>query len=162
MEEMLMQLLAVFAGSLGFALVFRVRRDRLLLASLGGVLGWAVYLLSGMVAAQEIPRYFLAAVVVTVYAETLARAVKCPATVFLVSGTVPLIPGGLLYRTMRFFMAEDYAAFSDMGLRTVMIAVAIAVGMLFPMSLFQLVRRVRTMIEQQKFHGHRPTEGKHE
>jgi len=143
--EHIMQLITVFTGSLGFALVFHVRKERLLLASLGGLMGWAVYLLSAGVFPREIPRYFLAAVAVTVYAEILARLVKCPATVFLVSGAVPLFPGGFLYQAMRSFMAEDYSAFSAQSLQTVMIAVAIAVGMLFPMSLFQLVRRTREL-----------------
>ena len=143
--EHTLQLISVFVGSLGFALIFHVKRERLLLASLGGLLGWAVYLLSAGIFPREIPRYFVAAVAVTVYAEILARLVKCPATVFLVSGAVPLFPGGFLYRAMSSFMAEDYSAFTAQGLQTVMIAVAIAVGMLCPMSLFQLVRRARQL-----------------
>ena len=39
------QLASAFAGSLGFALLFHVRREKLLLASLGGLLAWGVYLL---------------------------------------------------------------------------------------------------------------------
>ena len=36
------QLASAFAGSLGFALLFHVRREKLLLASLGGLLAWGV------------------------------------------------------------------------------------------------------------------------
>lgn len=80
MADMILQLTTAFVGSLGFALLFHVRRDRLLLASLGGLLGWGVYLLMGLATDQEVVRYFVASVVLTVYAETLARLVKCPAT----------------------------------------------------------------------------------
>ena len=76
-------------------------------------------------------------------AECLARAVKCPATLFLVTASIPLIPGGSLYRTMEYFMASDLASFSAQALTTVLLAVAIAVGMLFPTAIFQLVRRAR-------------------
>ena len=138
-----MQLVTAFLGSLGFALLFHVKRERLLLASLGGLLAWGVYLLMGQVTDQDVVRYFVASVVLTVYAEVLARMVKCPATLFIVTAAIPLIPGGSLYRTMEFFMENDLEAFSRQALTTVLLAVALAVGMLFPTSIFQLLRRAR-------------------
>lgn len=138
-----MELTAAFLGSLGFALLFHVRREKVLLASLGGLLAWGVYLLSGLVTDQDVVRYFAASVVLTVYAETLARVVKCPATLFIVTASIPLIPGGSLYHTMQYFMQNDLNACSSQGLTTLLLAVSIAVGMLFPTAIFQLLRRVR-------------------
>ena len=114
-----------------------------MLASLGGLLAWAVYLALSPVMPQDVPRFFVASVVLTIYAEVLARVVKCPATLFLVTAAVPLIPGGSLYHTMRYFVAGDFAASSAQGLNTLLLALAIAVGMIVPMSFFQLVRRAR-------------------
>ena len=139
--EYIVQLVTAFAGSWGFAMLFHVRREKLLLASLGGLLAWGVYLLMGWVTDQDVVRYFVASVVLTVYAETLARLVKCPATLFIVTASIPLIPGGSLYRTMQYFMRNDLAAFSSQALTTVLLAVAIAVGMLVPTAIFQLGRR---------------------
>lgn len=141
--EAIMQLATAFLGSLGFALLFHVRREKLLLASLGGLLAWGIYLLVGLVTGQEVVRYFVASVALTVYGETLARLVKCPATLFIATASIPLIPGGSLYRTMEYFMQNDLEAFSRQALTTVLLAVAIAVGMLFPASVFQLFQRVR-------------------
>lgn len=138
-----LQLAAAFSGSMGFALLFQVRRGKLLLASLGGLLAWAVYLALRPVMPQDVPRFFVASVVLTIYAEILARVVKCPATLFLVTAAVPLIPGGSLYNTMRYFVEGDFAASSSQGLNTILLALAIATGMIVPMSMFQLVRRVR-------------------
>ena len=107
MSDMILQLATAFVGSLGFAMLFHVKKERLLLASLGGLLAWGVYLLIGQVSDQEVVRYFVASVVLTVYAETLARLVKCPATLFIVTASIPLIPGGSLYRTMQYFMMND-------------------------------------------------------
>ena len=144
------QLASAFAGSLGFALLFHVRREKLLLASLGGLLAWGVYLLMGGVSDQDVVRYFAASVVLTVYAEVLARLVKCPATLFLVTASVPLIPGASLYRTMQYFMENNLDAFSTQALTTVLLAVSIAVGMLFPTSIFQLIRRLRLIPASEK------------
>ena len=141
--EYFMQLATAFAGSLGFAMLFHVRREKLLLASLGGLLAWTVYLLMGIFSDQDVVRYFVASVVLTVYAEIMARVVKCPATLFLVTAAVPLIPGGSLYHTVEFFMERELMEFSHQALNTVLLAVAIAVGMLFPTSIFQIIRRVQ-------------------
>ena len=138
-----MQLVTAFIGSWGFAMLFHVRRERLLLASLGGLLAWSVYLLMGFVSDQDVVRYFFAAVALTVYAETLARVVKCPATLFLITAAIPLVPGGSLYRTMQYFMQNDLDAFSHQALTTVLLAVSIAVGMLVPTSIFQLLQQLR-------------------
>ena len=140
----IMQLVTAFVGSWGFAMLFHVRRERLLPASLGGLLAWGVYLLMGFVSGQDVVRYFFASVALTVYAEVMARVVKCPATLFLVTASIPLVPGGSLYRTMQFFMQNDLDALSRQALTTVLLAVAIAVGMLVPTSVFQLLQRVRT------------------
>ena len=138
-----MELATAFLGSLGFALVFQVRREKLLLASLGGLLAWGVYLLMGFATDQDVVRYFAAAVALTVYGELLARVVKCPATLFIVTASIPLIPGGSLYHTMQYFMQNDLEAFSAQALTTLLLALALAVGMLFPSSIFQLLRRAR-------------------
>lgn len=143
MADMILQLTTAFVGSLGFALLFHVKRERLLPASLGGLLAWGVYLLMGLATNQDVVRYFVASVALTVYAETMARVVKCPATLFLVTASIPLVPGGSLYKTMQFFMRNDLDAFSRQALTTVLLAVAIAVGMLFPTAIFQLVRRIK-------------------
>ena len=143
MGDMILQLTTAFVGSLGFAMLFHVKKERLLLASLGGLLAWGVYLLVGQMSDQEVVRYFVASVVLTVYAETLARLVKCPATLFIVTASIPLSPGGSLYRTMQYFMLNDLEAFSLQALTTVLLAVAIAAGMLLPTAIFQLGRRVR-------------------
>ena len=142
-EKYAMELATAFLGSLGFAMLFHVRREKLLLASLGGLLAWGVYLLAGIWWTEDVVRYFASAVTLTIYGETMARVVKCPATLFIVTASIPLIPGGSLYHTMKFFMEGKFDAFSQQGLHTVLLAVAIAVGILFPTSIFRLVQQAR-------------------
>ena len=142
--EYAIQLGSALFCSMGFALLFHIRREKLLLASLGGLLAWGVYLLMGFLSPTlDAPRYFVAAVALTIYSETLARVVRCPATLFIVTGAIPLIPGGSLYRTMSYFMAQDNAAASAQGFYTLVLAVSLAVGMLFPTSVFHLIQQLR-------------------
>lgn len=144
--ENLWQLTLVWAGAFSFALLFRIERHKLLPASLGGLLAWGAYLLAGRVSAEEVTRYFLAAVALTIYGEVMARVMKCPATVFIVVAAIPLIPGRYLYNTMEYFLARDYAEAIHAGQFALLLSAALATGMLFPMSVFQLIRRTRALI----------------
>jgi uncharacterized membrane protein YjjB (DUF3815 family) len=132
------QLLTALAGSAGFALLFNTRGPRLVWASLGGLLSWGVYLAVGLLYPSDPMRYFIAALVLTVYAEIMARLHRAPVTVFLVAGTIPLIPGGSLYFTMRSAVMGDWAAAFHNGLTTLVLAVAIAAGILACMVLWQI------------------------
>ena len=100
MIDQLIQLAAAGIGSLGFALLFNLRGRRLFWASLGGVISWGVYLVVMAFWPHEAGSYLLAALLLTVYAEIMARIQKAPVTVYLVAGTIPLIPGASLYDMM--------------------------------------------------------------
>ena len=47
MKHEIIQLITSFLGSLGFAIIFNLQKKHLLVASIGGALCWASYLLTG-------------------------------------------------------------------------------------------------------------------
>ena len=140
--EYAVQLITAFTGSVGFSLLFNVRRGKLTLAGLGGVIAWGVYLLSVLLISNDVPRFFLASLALTLYAEIMARVCKAPATVFLVSASIPLIPGGSLYTTMRYAVESQWEAFSAQGTYTLLLAAAIAGGMMCMMALLHAVSKI--------------------
>lgn len=125
-----LQLAAGIAGSLGFSLLFNVRGWRLFWCSIGGGIGWGVLLLCQAAGMSELMGYFIGSMALAVYAEIMARRQFCPVTVFVATATIPLIPGGSLYNTMRFIMSEEWDLFAMQGLRTMMYAILIAAGVL--------------------------------
>ena len=143
-----LQLASAFAGSMGFALLFQVRRGKLMLASLGGLLAWAVYLALGPVMPQDVPRFFISSLTLTLYAEIMARVKKSPATVFLVSASIPLIPGGSLYTTMQYAVSAQWEDFSRQGMNTLLLAGAIAGGMLCMMAVLHVFHRLYLLLRQ--------------
>lgn len=136
--DQFIQLLAAGAGSLGFALLFNTRGVQLVWATLGGFLSWGVYLAAYALWPSDPACYFLAAVVLTIYAEIMARLRKTPATVYLVAGTIPLIPGASLYRTMSSAVSGDAQAAFRYGVTTLLLAAAIAAGILACMVLWNI------------------------
>ncbi|WP_455582190.1 threonine/serine exporter family protein [Dysosmobacter sp.] len=120
--------LYAFLGCVSFCFIFQVRRPLfILLCSAIGAASWFVYLAAEPLGSDAV-RCFVATIVVSSLAEILARVLKAPATIFLVIGIIPLVPGGGLYYTMDYLINQNYPMFSQVGLQTAAIAAAIAVG----------------------------------
>ena len=131
--------LYAFIACASFCFIFQVRKPLFIfLCSLNGAVSWLVYLLTDFLPA-EAARYFLATIAVSILAEILARVLKAPATIFLVIGIIPLVPGGGLYYTMDYLISGDFAMFTSKGLQTAAAAGAIAAGASMVTSLVRIL-----------------------
>lgn len=130
----LVQIAAALTGSICFAMLFNVRRDKLFWAGLGGGLAWSLYLALGRWIDSDVARYVITSAAFTLYAEVMARVKKTPATLFVVPAAIPFFPGSLLYYTMEAAMKGDWSTFSEKGIHTLTLAVAIACGILCTMT----------------------------
>ena len=110
-------------------------------AALGGCLSWAVYLAVEFITPSPYVCGFWSTVAITLYAECMARIHKTPVTVFLVSATIPLIPGAALYRTMNWMLMKDWAKFQKDGIYTILFAVSMAAGMTLTTIAFRMAWR---------------------
>ena len=141
------QILMGGLGTLGFNLLFHIRGKKLVLATLGGVISWAVFLVLEPLLPGEAVRYFLSAAVVTAYGEILARVEKTPTTTFLVPSIIPLIPGSALYYTMNYALNKQWSQFAGQAFYTVQLALALAVGII---AVTTAVRLVTTALRKLK------------
>ena len=123
-----LQLVTALFGTLGFAVLFRVRAKHLLYAGACGVLAWVLYYTVSFFGGS----LFLAAFVSTASAAALAECCACwrhaPAPVFLVPGTIPIVPGGDLYYTMRYLLLGDFALFADYLMQALLVGIGIGGG----------------------------------
>ena len=140
MSEMIQVLCAGF-GTFGFSILFRVRAPHLPVAALGGVLSWTCYLLVSRAGGTIFFTTLISAMAVCLWAETMARLRKAPATVFLVPGIIPLIPGSALYYAMDGLVSKDMSTFVAKGGETLFVAVGIAGGILFASEIVRVVTR---------------------
>ncbi len=139
--ESLVQLLTALIGSLGFALLFGLRRRYVVPAALGGMLCWGVYLLLSRVLTSNFLSCLAASACSVVYAELLARVLHTPATVFMIPAVIPLVPGSSLYYAMSCVVQRDFAAARDYGMTTLEFSLAIAAGMSFALAFRELRTR---------------------
>lgn len=137
--EYIIQLLMAFLGALGFGVLYNIHGRRLLFASLGGLLAWAVYLLVAQFTDSPYPCAFLSSVALTLYSELMARWHKSPVTVFLVTSAIPLIPGAGLYRSVSALMLRDAVKAAEQGMYTVLFAASMAAGITLTTLFFRLL-----------------------
>lgn len=93
-------------------LVFNVRGKLIFFTSLGGAIGWFVYLLCRPLQ-NDIVQFFIATVVITIYSEVMARIHKVPVTGYLLIALLPMVPGGGIYYTMEYCIAGNTQMFLE-------------------------------------------------
>lgn len=119
-----------FLACVGFCLMYNVHGGGVTLCCLGGALGWAVNLTAGLVTDSPYLCCLAAAVVITIYAESMARVRKYPITAYLVVSYFPLVPGSYIYYAMYYALQGQREPALDAGIQAVGLAACIAMGTL--------------------------------
>ena len=136
-NRLLLELVAAFVGSFGFAIIFNIRGPGMFICAAGGVATWFTYR-GVQVLGSEVTAYFVATMVATLYAETFARIRKYPAISYLVISLIPLIPGAGVYYTMNSIVQGNMQLAVNKGFSTIAYAGAIAVGILLVSTVYRL------------------------
>ena len=130
-----------FLACVPFGAVMNLHGKNLYLCSLGGAIGWFFYILSSPIN-NDILQYFIATVVISIYAEIMARILKIPVTGLLLVALLPMVPGGGIYYTMEYCVIGNNTMFIETGLHTLGIAGALAMGILFVSSFVRLFGKI--------------------
>lgn len=138
-QSEIIQILAGFVGSIGFAILFNIRGKRLLAAAIGGLFSWLLFVILSKFIANESAGYFIVALAISIYAEVMARVLKTPTTVFITTSLVPLIPGGSLYYTMAYAFQGDLDTFVHKAVYTLQLASALALGIIVSATLTKVL-----------------------
>ncbi|MHB8172480.1 MAG: threonine/serine exporter family protein [Thermincolia bacterium] len=134
---MVVELITAFWASLFFGIIFTVPRNTLVVGALGGSLAWLVYKIMLKVYQVEVVALFIAALVVAVFGETMARVMKKTTSTLLVPAIVNLVPGAGAYYTMLALVKGDYQTGLVKGATTIFSAGAIAAGLAIVAILFR-------------------------
>lgn len=130
---------ALATGS--FAYFFHISKYDIAWTSLAGGLGWVTYLLVQQHAGNSGMAYLAGALCVGLASEILAAVFKKPATVYIVPGIIPFVPGGGMYETMLYSVLGFMDSAAVTGFRTLSAAASIAVGIALASSAARLATR---------------------
>lgn len=126
--NILLSTLYASLGTLCFAVLFHVpQRHYIRCAAVGGV-GWLVYLLAMALGAGCVSAMLAASVPLALLSRWYAVKARAPATVFLLCGIFPLVPGAGIYYTAYYFVSGQMALFSAKLAEVIKVALALSVG----------------------------------
>ena len=124
----LYKLLLTVIGVALFSYIDRARGKVTVVSCIGGLVAFTVsewltyYIGSGFLA------YFVAAYVTCFVAEVGARVLRVPVTVILLPSIIPLVPGSLLYSTVRALMRGNERWYIEYGAEAVQAITGIGIA----------------------------------
>lgn len=140
MIAILIHAVVSFASSVGFGIITNIPKRTLLPAGITGSASWVVYvLLTNATHSVIIPNLF-AAITIGVLANIAALIVKAPVNVMYIPSLVSLVPGAIIYMSMKDFTLGREAAAQAGLVKTLTIAIALAVGFVMSEALFNQIR----------------------
>ncbi len=135
----LQEILPCLVGCFGFSIIFNIHGPGVLLCCAGGILTWAVYLLTEALGGNDLSAFFFSCMFAAVYSEVMARIRKYPAIGYLLVSIFPLIPGAGVYYTMNYAMRGDMDMFAQKGMHTIAVAGVMAVAILLVSSTVRIL-----------------------
>ena len=127
MLHLLIQTCAAAMATIGFSLLFGVPARYYPSCALIGGVSWLAYLLLLPYSSVSIAT-FAATVIVILMSRWFAVRKRCPVTIFLISGIIPLVPGVALTNGIRDVANCDYLSGTIRAIDAVLIAAGIALG----------------------------------
>ena len=136
---MIGQVIAATLGVLAFAVLFHAPRRSYAACALCGGFCWAMFLVFSALGLNMFMATVAAVMMMTLLARVLSVAMRMPNTVFIVTGIFAIVPGAGIYYSAYSLMVSDMALFQQKSKETVLLAGAIALGILIGMSVPQSV-----------------------
>ena len=128
--KLIVGVLAMSLGSAGAIMIFGIEKK---------AFWWAVLCVFLAAIGFDLPRFFgvglftaslISAVVAAAYADVMAHVLKVPATVMIIPGIIPAVPGGRLYYTMLAAVNSDMEGFYSEGKNVLLITAGLAIGII--------------------------------
>lgn len=140
------QMIAAYLGTVGFSVLFGANRRYYADCGLVGMAGWMVYLLlSSTYGVMSVAgSAFFGATVVALGSHLLAVLKRCPVTVFLICGIIPLVPGGGIFWTAYYLVSNQLMLAATTGFTALKVTIAIAGGIIVAASISNGINRLKS------------------
>ena len=120
LRDLFVCLVAVFC----FGIFMSVPIRPLIVASVGSAISYVVYRVLTLTV-SDLLGFLAASFLIALWAEIMARVLKKPASIFVLPGIIPLVPGVGLYQTMLCLVRNDMEGFQTEGIHTLFISLII-------------------------------------
>lgn len=139
--NMLLHFIFSFIATAAFGVLFQAPRRTLMMCGLVGALGWCIYKYTSLqMGFSSFYANLMATIALSFVAETFARMSKEPATIFIATGVIPLVPGLGMYKGMNKIIEHYYEQGMDILITAGTDSMAIALGIMLVASIFRGMR----------------------
>ena len=122
------QLIAAFVGTLGFSALFGAPRRYYIACGFVGMIGWMAYIFTNSI--------LIASLIIAIVSHVFAVIQRCPVTVFLICGIIPLVPGGGLFWSLYYMLTNHLRFAFEAGTDAIKVTIAIAGGIIIGAAIF--------------------------
>ena len=130
-----------FSTTVAFAVLLQAPRKTLPISGIIGAVGWVVFLyVRKEMGASSFYANICATLILSLLSELAARFFKQPATVFVIPGIFPIVPGLGMYNGMAQLIENNYEQGINILLTAGLDAAAIALGIMFTGSFFRVLK----------------------
>lgn len=128
---MFVQFAVAFLATISFSILFSAPKSQIIFCGLTGAFGWIIYYLITQAGLSEVAACVIATLFLSILSRAFAAIFKNPATIYLLSGIFPLVPGAGIYYTAYYMFRGDHTMSGQIGLSTFEVAMAIVFGIIF-------------------------------
>lgn len=135
---MMIQFFVAFIATISFSILFSAPKKDIIFCGITGAVGWLIYYLLTHYGISDVAACVVATFVLTILSRAFAAIFYNPATVYLLAGIFPLVPGAGIYYTAYYMFRGDHTMSGLTGLNTFEVAAAIVFGIIFGFAIPQL------------------------
>lgn len=128
---MIVELIAAAIGTVAFCLLYSVPVKHYVACGLIGMASWLVYALATRLGVSSGFAVFIATLVVILLSRMMAVRRQCPATVFMITGIFPLVPGAQVYWAAYYLVTNQFDQAISSGFSALKVMIAIVLGIIF-------------------------------
>lgn len=128
-----------FCSTVGFSILFHVPKKHIVPAGVVGALGWLTYTYFIVSGSGSVLACFAGSCIVAIISDVFSRAFKDAATIFIIPGILPLVPGANMYYTMLAILEGNVSETASIGTETILMAGSIAIALLVVASVTKLL-----------------------
>ena len=150
-QQLAFESIGALVACLAFAAIHRNNPKRIIFCGIGAVISWITCAITSYITHNDLfISCMIAAAAGTIVSEIFARVLKAPATIFLITAILPLVPGGSLYYATFYLVTKDQVNAKINGMETALCALGIAVGLILVSVGINIQREIAQRIKLRK------------
>ncbi|MDO5718575.1 MAG: threonine/serine exporter family protein [Tissierellia bacterium] len=145
MMELFFEFILGFFAVIGYAYYYNIPYKTLHVSGFIGAVGWTMYNLGVYFDVANLG-VFIGSICIGFLGEFFSRKYKLPATIYLIPGIIPLVPGMSMYFMMYNIVMKNYYEAFNQGLNAAVVAGAISIGLFIASSTWVKITRVKNIV----------------